>query len=443
MKQLSKRDQLFVGLALFSMFFGAGNLIFPPYIGAQAGAKAVWAMAGFGASAIGFPILGVVAVAKSGGLDVLAGRVHPRFASLFTLLIYLSIGPCLAIPRTASTSFEMIVQPFVEHTGFWMAALYSLLFFAAALLVAMRPEKVTDFLGRVTGPGLLVLIFAIVAGSLFRLPELLGFPEPAGSYGSHQLVYGFLDGYQTMDAIAALNFGIVITLNIRAKGVTDGKSVIASTVRAGWIAGGVLLAVYLSLAYVGALAGKLFPGAENGAVILSRLVSLLFGPAGSVLVGVIFLIACFNTCVGLICCCSEYFSVQFPMFSYRSWAVIFAVSSFLISIAGLNAILKLSVPVLGAIYPAAIVLILLGLLQRHADRIPAVYPAVVSVTAVISVISSLDGAGVFVPVLTALFHRLPFYELSLGWLLPAVLTAAAAVAAALVRRRIGLVKKRP
>lgn len=434
MKQLSKRDQLFVGLALFSMFFGAGNLIFPPFIGAQAGTKAVLAMAGFAASAIGFPILGVVAVAKSGGLDVLAGRVHPRFAPLFTLLIYLSIGPCLAIPRTASTSFEMIVQPFVEQTEFFMVVFYSLLFFGAALLVAMRPEKVTDFLGRVTGPGLLLLIFAIVTASLIRLPELFKFAEPAGSYGSHQLVFGFLDGYQTMDTIAALNFGIVITINIQAKGVTDKRSVMASTVRAGWIAGGVLLLVYLSLAYVGALAGRLLPGAENGAVILSQLVSMLFGPAGSVLVGVVFLIACFNTCVGLICCCSEYFSVHFRVFGYRSWAVIFAASSFLISIAGLNTILRLSVPVLGAIYPAAIVLIVLGLLQRFTEKVPSVYPAAVAVTGLISVVSSLDAAKLAIPVLTPAVRRLPLYSLSLGWLLPAVLSSAAAVAVTLVRR---------
>ncbi|MEF9917597.1 MAG: branched-chain amino acid transport system II carrier protein, partial [Lachnospiraceae bacterium] len=115
MQKLSNKNLLLIGITLFSMFFGAGNLIFPPYLGAQAGSLTWIAFLGFAISAIGLPILGVIAVAKSGGLSVLAGRVHPLFAPVFTLLIYLSIGPCLAIPRTASTSFEMAAVPFLPE----------------------------------------------------------------------------------------------------------------------------------------------------------------------------------------------------------------------------------------------------------------------------------------------------------------------------------------
>ena len=153
---------LFCGLALFSMFFGAGNLIFPPFLGAQAGVHTWPAMAGFALSAVGLPILGVVAVAKSGGLDALAGRVGRRFAFVFTLLVYLSIGPGLAIPRTASTSFEMAVTPFFPSVPGWVLPVYALAFFAAAMALALRPDKLTDRLGKITGPCLLALILCIV-----------------------------------------------------------------------------------------------------------------------------------------------------------------------------------------------------------------------------------------------------------------------------------------
>ena len=182
MKQkLSKQNLLLVGFTLFSMFFGAGNLIFPPFLGAQAGVMTWKAMSGFLLSAVGLPVLGVAAVALSGGIGKLAGRVHPAFAFLFTLLIYLSIGPCLAIPRTSSTSFEMTVFPVLKQlgvsfnstvrgTGFTVQTMaqfgYSVVFFTAAMAVAFRPDKLTDRLGKILCPTLLVLISVIFIGCL-------------------------------------------------------------------------------------------------------------------------------------------------------------------------------------------------------------------------------------------------------------------------------------
>lgn len=230
--QLQGKRLLLVGFTLFSMFFGAGNLIFPPFLGAQAGTSTWPAMAGFALSAIGFPILGVVAVARSGGLSRLAGRVHPRFAAVYTMLIYLSIGPCLAIPRTASTSFEMAVSPFLPPDApFGLLQLgYSALFFGVALLLALKPEKLTDRLGKVLCPTLLLLILVIFLGCALRPPG--GYGAVTDAYASNPAVQGFLVGYQTMDTIAALNFGIVIALNIRAGGVKDDGAVVRGTVRA-------------------------------------------------------------------------------------------------------------------------------------------------------------------------------------------------------------------
>ena len=171
-------QRLLVGLTLFSMFFGAGNLIFPPFLGAQAGTDMPAALAGFLLTAVGFPILGVMAVAESGGLSTLASRVNARFAFLFTLLIYLSIGPCLAIPRTASTSFEMVMRPALESAGLLDATLggfgalglsqfvYSVLFFALAYVIALDPAKLTQFLGKFLCPTLIGLIAILFLASM-------------------------------------------------------------------------------------------------------------------------------------------------------------------------------------------------------------------------------------------------------------------------------------
>lgn len=412
MNEFSRHQQFFVGLTLFSMFFGAGNLIFPPFLGAQAGSALVPAIFGMVVSAVGLPVLGVVAVAQTGGLHPLAARVHPKFAALFTLLAYLSIGPCLAIPRTATTSFEMAVLPFAGQSPVWMRALYSLVFFAVAFAVALNPDRLTDRLGKVTGPALLVLIAVIVIACLLRHPG--GTAAPAGNFATHPAIQGFLEGYQTMDTIAALNFGIVIALNIRARGIHDDRAVIRATMRAGWIAAGVLLLVYAALAGVGMLSGGSFPGADNGAQVLTRLVSWLFGPMGNLLLGIVFVIACFNTCTGLISCCGEYFAAQFPTLGYKAWALVFSVVSFGISIFGLNTILAVSVPILNAIYPVAIVLIFLGLAHRWLGGFNRIYRVTVLFTGVASVGGALADAGLYVPLVTAI----PLYDIGLGWLLP-------------------------
>lgn len=421
MKKLSKRVQLLLGFTLFSMFFGAGNLIFPPGVGAQAGNLTWLAMAGMAVSAVGLPVLGVVAVALSGGLDTLGDRVHPLFSRVFTIVAYLAIGPCLAIPRTASTSFEMAVPPFVGAGApiGMLQILYSLVFFALALVVALRPEKLTDRLGKIMCPILLLLIVVTFIGSLVDPLEGYGAPQ-SELYAAAPVARGFLDGYQTMDTIAALVFGIIIALNIRARGVEEDSDVVRYTVRAGWMAGVLLLVVYAMLAHIGALSGGAFPGATNGAEVLTNLVPALFGTPGSVLLAAIFVIACFNVCVGLISSCAEYFNMICPKLSYRTWAILFAAVSMLIANAGLDLILSLSVPVLSIIYPVAIALIALALLHRWVGRWPLVYPVTVLFTGVASILYTLRDLKVLPAVLSDLLGALPLAEQGLGWLLPAL-----------------------
>ncbi len=392
-KELERKERVLIGFTLFSMFFGAGNLIFPPLVGIQAGTSAVPAMAGLLISAVGLPILGVAAVAKCGGLDRLAGRVHPAFASVFTLLIYVMIGPGLAIPRTASTSFEMAAAPFLGAVGTGarplVMAVYSLLFFALAFLFALRPDRLKDMLGKIMTPALLALIAVIFAGCLFG--DQTAAAAPTAGYERLAAVKGFVEGYQTMDTIAALNFGIVIAMNIQGMGVKRDGDVARETIKAGGIAGVLLAAVYSCLAYVGVAASGQGQPVTNGADVLTLVVHRLFGTAGTVIIALIFFIACLNVCTGLLSCCSEYFSQAFPRLGYRGWLGLFAAVSLVVSNAGLDAIIRVSAPALSMIYPVAIALIVLAFLPGKLKENRLLYRITVTVVAVWSVGSGVLG----------------------------------------------------
>ncbi len=399
MDKLSRKKQLLFGVTLFSMFFGAGNLIFPPYLGYQAGREALPAFLGFAVSAVGLPILGVIAVVRNNGLHSLAGRVSKPFAAIYTMLIYLSIGPCLAIPRTASTSFEMAVTPFLPDRSwtFWLQILYSAVFFSIALALTLHPTQLVNLLGKHLAPLLLILIAVLTLGGIFY--GFSGMNAPSGNYASVPAVQGFLDGYQTMDAIAALIFGMVFTLNISNYGVTDKLSVYHTTVHAGWIAAALFVAVYGSLTWVGA-AGAAGSKVENGAQVLSYVAMRLFGQGGEIILAAIFFIACLNTCISLICCCGEYFHKLIPKLSYPAWASVFAVFSAVVANAGLIGL---------AFLPK----------DFHTSR-PLLYPLSIALTGIVSVTASLHSAGLDIPFLTKAVNQLPLASFGLEWLFPAL-----------------------
>lgn len=418
MKKLSGKRQALVGFTLFSMFFGAGNLIFPPGVGAQAGTLTWPAMLGMAFSAVGLPVLGVVAVARSGGLAALGNRVHPLFSRVSPFWP-ICPWPLSGHSQNGQHLLEMAVPPFAgpDAPSGLLQLLYSLVIFRRCP-VGWRsvPEELTASLGKVMCPILILLIVVTFVGCLVNPLEGYGPPQDA-AYAANPVAKGFLDGYQTMDTIAALVFGIIISLNIRAMGVEREEDVVKSTVRAGWIAGAMLLAVYSMLAHVGALSGGAFPGAANGAVVLTNIVPALFGKTGSLLLAAIFVIACFNVCVGLISSCGEYFSLLWPRLSYRGWAAMFAVVSMAIANAGLDLILRISVPVLGAIYPVAIVLIALSFFQKRLAEHRCAYSVPVAVTGVCSVLFALKDLGVPIPLLDAV----PLASIGLGWVIPALL----------------------
>ncbi|UPA29482.1 branched-chain amino acid transport system II carrier protein [Terrisporobacter glycolicus] len=433
MNSLSKKDLLLVGLMLFSLFFGAGNLIFPPFLGQSAGENMYFAMATFFITAVGFPILGVVAVAKHGGLANLSKKVSNSFSMVFTVLIYLSIGPCLGIPRAGSLPFEMVVSPYLPESVPKTLALFlfTFVFFSVAYWLSLSPAKLVDRMGKVLTPTLLLLIFVIFVGSLFN--PLGSYAPATGDYATTPLVKGFLDGYLTMDTIAALNFGIVIALAIKSKGVKDEKAVVSLSIKAGLIAGVLLVVIYSLLAHLGATSGFRFGATENGAQTLTNVTTYVFGKPGALLLAVTFTLACLTTSVGLITSCSQYFTTLTNKLSYKSFVIILSLSSMTLANLGLTKILAVSVPVLNAIYPISIMLIVLAMLDSFLKESSFVYKFTILFTSVVSIVDALGQVGVKLGYVASLFNKLPFYSQGLGWIVPAILGMFLGLAVAYVK----------
>ena len=312
--KLNKKNMMVISFMLFSLFFGAGNLIFPPFLEQNAGEHTFTAMAGFLLTAVVLPVLGVIVVARFDGLDKLSGKAGKRFAFIFTVLIYLSIGPGLGIPRAASVPFEMAVSPYLPNDAnrtLWMV-LYSALFFLVALWLCLNPGKLVQRIGRVLTPSLLILLVLLFIS--FVTKGNVNVAPAFDSYQSSAFLKGFTEGYNTMNTIAALNFGLVISTTLVSFGLNERKDRITHTVYAGIFAGSILAIVYMMLSYMGMCSSGVYAVQENGAWTLRCIVQQVFGDGGAILLAAIFTLACLTTCVGLINSISQFFSILFKNF---------------------------------------------------------------------------------------------------------------------------------
>lgn len=419
MKKLSKSQFVQVSVMLFGLFFGAGNLIFPPLLGNQAGSYGYIALIGFSITAVLFPVLGAIVVGKTEGLSNLSNRVSPLFSVVFTTAIYLSIGPGLGIPRAGSVPFEMAVAPYIpESFNINLARfIYTLIFFSIALFICLKPNKLVKKIGKYLTPCLLFLIVFMFI-SLMRMDKEVS--QAVGDYNNSPFLTGFLAGYDTMDAVAALNFGFVISQAIKRFGVKDKKEVTKYSLKAGLVAGSVLFLVYAMLTRVGMVGSSKFAGAQNGAVILTKSVELIFGKFEIVLLAIIFTLACLTTCVGLITSGGEYFESLFKhKLSYRKWVFIWTLFSFLVANFGLNKLLEFSVPLLSVIYPVALVLIFMGISHDYVKYPKESYLLTALTSVFLPLVEVLDKTfGLIFGFLTDLITSMPLYDKGLSWLLP-------------------------
>lgn len=415
-EKISRKAFISIGFMLFAMFFGSGNLIFPPMLGNQAGSSTLVSLLGFAITAIVFPVLGILAVAKTDGIENLGKRVGPFFAIVYPAVVFLAIGPGIAIPRNGSLAFEMSVLPYLSqgtNLEFWRLG-YTLVFFALAFYLCLQPSKLVDRIGKLMTPVLLALILLFFLGSVIKLP--VNVADPVAGYKA-PLVTGFLEGYNTMDTLAALNFGLVISLTIRRFKVTEEKSIIKYTSLAGLLAGILLLIIYAMLAHVGKISSLGNQDVENGGRILFNVTNQVFGRGGSIVLILIFTLSCLTTVVGLITSVSEYFArLTKGRVGYKAWTSIFTIISLGLDNFGLSAILKFSVPVLVAIYPIAIVLIILALLQDVFNFSSLSYKITIYSTFIISLLQGIRTTGLKLNTIDPILKNIPFFEQQLEWL---------------------------
>ncbi|MFP7692465.1 branched-chain amino acid transport system II carrier protein [Bacillus subtilis] len=421
-KKVSASYIIIIGLMLFALFFGAGNLIFPPMLGQMAG-KNVWvANAGFLVTGVGLPLLAITAFVFSGkqNLQSLASRVHPVFGIVFTTILYLAIGPFFAIPRSGNVSFEIGVKPFLSNdAGPVSLIIFTILFFGLACVLSLNPSKIIDIVGKFLTPIKLIFIGLLVVVALIR--PIGTIQAPSKGYTSQAFFKGFQEGYLTLDALVAFVFGIIIVNALKEQGASTKKQLMGVCAKAAAIAAVLLAVMYTALSYMGASSVEELGILENGAEVLAKVSSYYFGSYGSILLGLMIAVACLTTSVGLITACSSFFHELFPNISYKKIAVVLSVFSTLVANIGLTQLIKVSMPVLLTMYPIAISLIFLTFLHSVFKGKTEVYQGSLLFAFIISLFDGLKEAGIKIEVVNHIFTQiLPMYNIGLGWLIPAI-----------------------
>lgn len=407
-KKLRIQDYLYVGSMLFGLFFGAGNLIFPVHMGQEAGSNVALANLGFLVTGIGLPFLGVIAfgLSQSTGVFELASRINRRYAIIFTVLLYLVIGPFFALPRLATTSFEIGLVPFVsQDLQAPLLAVFSLLFFGAAWWFSRKPSKILDYVGKFLNPLFLVLLGLLL---VFAFTQPMGTIQEAPVsplYQEHAFFTGFTNGYNTLDALASLAFGIIIVTAIRNMGI-----------------------IYTLLSYMGAMSLGKFAISANGGIALAQVANHYLGRSGSLLLALIVILACLKTAIGLITAFAETFAELFPARSYLFFSAVASILPAIFANVGLTKIIEFSTPVLMFVYPLAITLILLAIISPLFQHRASVYRMTTYFTLVAAVIDGLNACPALIrdtavvqQLLKFAEQYLPFFKIGMGWLAPAII----------------------
>jgi len=429
-KKLTTKQYVIIASMLFGLFFGAGNLIFPLHLGQLAGGHLVPATVGFLVTAVVLPLLAVLAIAvtHSEGVYDIGKPLGAWFALTFMILIHATIGPLFGTPRTATVPFTVGVAPLLsknlQHTGLLV---FSALFFLAAFLFSYKESKIKDAVGRMLNP-----VFLTLLALLF----FIGFLHPMGN-AMHQVatpdymhaafMNGFLQGYNTMDALAGLAFGVTVVTAVRSLGLKKNSQVAAVTARAGVMATSAIGVVYVLLILLGSTSLGKFKVSLDGGVAFNQIVTHYLGAAGHAFLAVMLTLTCLTTAIGLVAAFAQDFHKHFPKVPYRAWLAFMSFASFCTANFGLDTIIQWSTPMLMFLYPFSMVLILLSVTSPLFKRDSVVYAFVVAFTTVPAL---MDMIGAFPPVVSAsafgkavvgLEHAyLPFSTMGLGWLVPAL-----------------------
>lgn len=423
--KLSLRNLMFIGSMLFGLFFGAGNLIFPVFLGQQAGNHVLLAIIGFLIAGVGLPLLGVagMGMTRSDNVFELAKKVNRPYAYGFTVLLYLTIGPFFATPRLATSSFQMGIVPFIKPgQDKLILAIFSVIFFFVAWFFARKPSKLMTYVGKWLTPMFLILLGILIVVAFVKPIGNLSF-LPNNSYIHSPAFSGFTEGYNTMDALASLAFGSIVVDAIKNLGITEPAQIAKDTIKSGVISIILMGAIYSLLALIGTMSLGQFTRAENGGITLAQIFNYYFGSFGSILLALIVIIACLKTAIGLVSAFGESMHNMFPKLSYKFLIVFASVVPCVFANVGLTNIIKYSTPVLMFIYPLAIVLILLAVLSPFLGDSRWVYGMTTLFTIVPAILSGAKAMPTNLQIdwLISLNNYLPFSSRGLSWIIPAII----------------------
>ena len=421
---MAKKGAL-TGLLLFGIFFGAGNLIFPPTLGAQSGEQFLPAIAGFVFSGVGIAVLTLIigTLNPKGYIYEISKKISPLFATIYLAALYLSIGPFFAIPRTATTSYAVGISPLLAEADKGLGLIvFTLIYFVAAYLIALNPSKILDRIGRILTPVFALLIIILVILGAFKY----GANAPQTATEAYQISAfgaGFLEGYNTLDALASVAFSVIAVQTLKQLGFTSKKEYISTI----WVVG-IVVALGFSALYIGlGFLGNHFPvteesmkGGTPGVYILSQATQEIFGSTAQLFLAAMVTVTCFTTTVGLIVSTAEFFNGRFPQIGYKIYATVFTLIGFAIANLGLDAIIKYSVPVLVILYPITITIVMIVIVNKFVPLSkPGMQLTMGLVTAI--AVTGVLASSFEITTLTNLINSLPFANASLPWLVPAII----------------------
>lgn len=407
----STKDILVIGFALFAMFFGAGNLIFPPYLGKSAGSNYMLAIIGFIITGVGLPLLGIIACAKFGGsFQDIAQRINRPFSIVVTTALVLSIGPMLAIPRTAATTYELGVQPFFPNVGPLPTII---VYFLINLIFVLRPSSIIDDIGKILTPALLVMLSLII---------IKGIAVPIGEVVviNRQNVFSssLLEGYQTMDAMASVIFSNIVLASVTAKGYSKKEEVTKMTIMSGLVAVIGLGFIYGGLLYLGAQTVNILPAEVTKTVLVTEIAKKTLGSFGSIALALSVSLACLTTSIGLTASAAEFFSkLSKGRIGYKVTAIIITIASIFIATMGLNAIVALAVPILSILYPIVIVFIIAALAGRFVKN-DKILKVTIYTTLAVSVLDTINSLGYTNLFINRIIGFIPLASIGFTWVIP-------------------------
>ena len=411
MKKRSK-DIIIVGFALFAMFFGAGNLLFPPFLGLITGENWLTGFTGFILADVGLSLLAILAIAKcNGNISKVFNRAGHKLSIALSFAIMICIGPLLAIPRTAATTFEMGVKPIFTNFN---SIVFSIIFFGITLLLTIRPSKVVDIIGAYLTPALLIALLALIG---MGIVNPLGTIQPSTIDGVFSK--GVFQGYQTLDALGAVSLGAVVITSICNKGYKNQKEIANITFKSGLVAGAGLLIVYGGLTYLGATVSGLFESNVSQASLIVSITEMLLGFPGKAILGIIVMLACLTTAIGLTSAAGQYFSkISNNKIKYELIVTIVCLFSLVVSNFGVDTIIQFSAPILTFVYPPTIVLVVFSIFGKFIKN-DNVFKFGTYAALFISILNILSDFGIKVP----LINSLPLHSLGFNWVFPVIIAS--------------------